>query len=1026
MDPKIKAESVSYGALLRKKGFVPYLIAEFLSAFSDNIFKFFLMFLVSSMFDRDTSAEYISLIGVIFVAPYLLFLGYSGYLSDRFSKRSIFVYVKMAEIIITGLVLLSLVIGNLWFMFFCLFLMMTRSCVFFPAKVGLVPELLEKRYLSLANSLLWMSMFIASVLGALLGGALFQVCEDKSWVVGAILMLVAVIGYWNSKRLPEVDFVPLDKPFPKNPWRDIIDSVKTIRRRKSILVAILGIGWFWFLGALFQTILPLYGREILGIGEFHTSLLQGFIALGIASGCITAGWLSRDTYEPGLIPFGSLGVAIGTLWVAFSGDSYIQTAFAFSLTGFSSGIFIIPIYTFLHQRAQGNERGRIFATANYVDTLGMLMASGAYWVFAASVFKLPEDKILAFFGLVTLAITIYALKTLPIFFFRVVNFLITRVAYRIKVLGLENIPEKGGVILAPNHVSYIDGLLLWAACRKRNISFMIHHQIYHAKALSWLFKILRYIPVYDGKRVKESLDIARAHLASGGTICIFPEGELTRTGSMMPFRRGVEKLIESIQSKNVPVIPVYIDQLWGSIFSYERGRFFFKVPHDFPSNMSITFGQPLPADASTQDIRKKVTELGYRSVMNRKATSDILPTEMLKIAKKRWFSKILTMPQMKSISYGQLLAKAFNFIVVLQHKLRGSSKTIGVVGVPSLFTVVSNITLMLMNKKVVNFSTNISRAAILKACQRHKIDELLVFKESLDFTGVPVHFIQAEDLKASGVKSWIQKLMIFTFPSRFLVNRILGNTATPDDIVAILFDSGDPNKPIHLSHYNILSNAEGFAQLLFTRTNDWVLGESDYCASVGYIGQLWYPLLNGVGIACSNAEESKLTVTTVNALMRQYQITLLISKSSFYKKMLSEGKALTFPNVRFAVAIGGLDEQSMYVEFEEKIKIELFEGVGSAELPLVIAINHHSYVSKHIKQLGVKKGSMGKPLPGILLEVIDAETGLTLPANESGLLKMKGPNIPVNVLTIDGWVHTGRKAMIDADGFLYLLSSTDE
>jgi acyl-[acyl-carrier-protein]-phospholipid O-acyltransferase / long-chain-fatty-acid--[acyl-carrier-protein] ligase len=285
VNQELTHEPVSYGALLRKKGFVPYLISEFLSAFSDNIFKFFLMFMITGTFsDVETIREYNSLIGIIFVLPYLLFLGYSGYLSDRFSKRNIFMYVKLAEVFITTLILFAFLWGNLEFLLVCLFLMMTRSCIFFPAKVGLLPELLNKRYLTLANSLLWMSVFIAAIVGALLGGIFYQLYADKKWFVGVILIGVALVGYLNSLRIPKLEYVPLDKPFPINPWRDIWDSAKTIYRRKAIAVAILGIGWFWFLGALVQTILPLYGKEILHVGETQTALLQGFVGLGIAAG----------------------------------------------------------------------------------------------------------------------------------------------------------------------------------------------------------------------------------------------------------------------------------------------------------------------------------------------------------------------------------------------------------------------------------------------------------------------------------------------------------------------------------------------------------------------------------------------------------------------------------------------------------------------------------------------------------------------------------------------------------------------
>jgi acyl-[acyl-carrier-protein]-phospholipid O-acyltransferase/long-chain-fatty-acid--[acyl-carrier-protein] ligase len=601
----------------------------------------------------------------------------------------------------------------------------------------------------------------------------------------------------------------------------------------------------------------------------------------------------------------------------------------------------------------------------------------------------------------------------------VINFLITRIAYRIQVHGLNNIPEKGGVILVPNHVSYIDGLLLWSACRKRNVSFMIYHKLYHLKIFNWLFKILKYIPVYEGKRVKESLDAAKQHLQKGGTICIFPEGELTRTGSMLPFRRGVEKLIEGVSSKNVPIIPVYIDQVWGSIFSYERNRFFFKIPHEFPSKVSITFGKPLPADSKSHTIRKAVTELGYQSTQQRKSNEDILPLGLLKIAKKRWFSPMLTMPQIKPISFGTLVIMALNLVKRLKHQLNPDSTIIGVVGNPSLFSTAINLALSFTNKTVVNLPSTLSTDEMLKRCEILNVQEVLTYDSSLRLNTIPIHLISNYDLYPSLIKSFIIGLRLFFTPSTLLVRKILKNTAKPDDTTAILWEA---EKPIYITHYNILANAEAFSQLLFMRHNDWILSEASLQSTVGYIGQFWYPLLNAVGMACTNVDEKQLSISTINALMKQYQITLMISKTEFYRNILASGQSLTFPNIRFAVAVGMAEDLSIYEEFEEQIHVELFEGFGLPELPLVISLNHHSYISKDLKQLGSKKGSFGKPLPGILAEIVDPNTNTILLPGEEGVLVVKGANTPENVKPESGWVNTHRKAFIDSDGFIHFIS----
>jgi acyl-[acyl-carrier-protein]-phospholipid O-acyltransferase/long-chain-fatty-acid--[acyl-carrier-protein] ligase len=327
-----------------------------------------------------------------------------------------------------------------------------------------------------------------------------------------------------------------------------------------------------------------------------------------------------------------------------------------------------------------------------------------------------------------------------------------------------------------------------------------------------------------------------------------------------------------------------------------------------------------------------------------------------------------------------------------------------------------------MNKTVVNLSSGLSNEELSNICKALNISTILIYGEDRPLKDITTHTIISDDLRVNPFKSILIALGLFFTPSSFFIRRFLHNTTRPDDIATIVVNANDLSKPVYITHYNILSNTEAFAQLLFMRHNDWVLSEASYQSIVGCVGQLWYPLLNAVGIACTNVDENHLTVSTINALMKQYKITLLISHSEFYRKILNAEQSLTFPNIRFAVAIGTAKDESIYTEFEEKIHVELFEGFGLSELPLVISLNHHNYIEGNVKQIGIKKGSFGKPLPGILANVIDPVTKASLPIGKEGLLIVKGPNIPMNVSTQDGWINTQRRAFIDDEGFLHLIS----
>ena len=1006
--------NVSYASLLKTRGFIQYIGAEFLSAFSDNILKFFLMFFVVSLYkhDRELSAAYISLIGVLFVAPYLLFLGYAGQVADKYSKRQLFIWIKLAEIAITSFLLIGFISSNLWLLLIGLFLMMTRSCFFFPVKNGLLPEILESQYLSIANSVLWMSVFIAAIIGALAGGIIFQWCADKHWLAGIILIVVAGLGYWISHYIPDIrpDSVEITvSKIRKNPFIEIWNNFGVLYRRKALFIAILGIGWFWFFGALLQTIIPVYGRDILMVDETWTSFLQGFIALGIASGCALAGWMSKDAYEPGLVPFGALGIAVGSLWASFS-TSYASTAFALTFTGASAGVFIIPIYTFLHQRAKGGERGRIFAIANYVDTIGMLLASGVYWIFSAGLFVFSEKTILLVFGVCTLLITGYALKTLPIFFFRVVNFVLTRCLYKIKVEGLENVPEKGGVILVPNHVSYVDGLLIWSACRKRNIMFMIYHAAYNLKVFKWLFDLLQYIPVYEGKRVNETFDIATKRLKKGGTICIFPEGELTRTGNMNPFRRGVEKLISSVANHtNVTVVPVYIDQIWGSIFTYEGGKFFFKMPHEIPSQIKITFGPPLAATSTKEEMHQAVSKLGYESAIAKDSIdASTLASELCSVAQKNWFAKMFVTPQSSSKTYGSLFSSALSMAFRYKQTLAKHSKIAIISSKPSYESLIVHIALTLLGKTIV--SSSVSNLTQMKEATQFTF----AFSETPLKDCTHDTFFTATAQSKTILRFISSTVLMMMLPNSWICKMLSSFGHQP--VASILYDE-QSKKMIELSHKNIISHARSLSQLFFMDRSDWILSSEPSHTLVGHIGHIWYPLLNVVGIAATDVPPEKLSMQTLTHMINQYKITVLLNNKAFYTPLL-ESKA-NFKSIRFAVSLLNSTDISSYAEHSE-IQLPLYEGLSVPGAPLCVTINHPNYKSKKLVQLGNKEGSIGKALPGTFVQVLDSSKQ-SLPHQKSGELCIKGANISTTLKNKDEWLHSGLKALIDEDGFIFLV-----
>lgn len=588
------------------------LVSQFLGAFNDNIYKMVLsLFAVQMAAGTEAGGSYIPLIGAIFILPFLLFSGYAGYMADVFSKRHVLVATKTFEIVAMGLGCVAFLTGRIEPMLGVLFLMALQSTVFSPAKYGILPEILPNKDLSRGNGLVEMSTFLAIVLGTTVGSAMFAAWKGHLEIIGLILVAIAVAGSVASLGIPDVAPSGVRKPLRLNPWSEITSGLTRLYGERPIWLAVLGIAYFWFLGALLQMDLILLGKDVLRTDDLHVGLLQTFLAVGIGMGSLAAGRLSGNKVELGLVPLGALGMGVCALLLAIATPSYPYVAAALSLLGFSAGLFIVPLNAFVQHKSGSKEKGRILATSNFLSMSGVLLASATLW-FCHNLLQIPADQIILMFGLVTLLSTVYVLRLLPDFLVRFLLWMLTHTVYRIRVVGQEHVPLHGPALLICNHVSFVDGLLV-SACVQRFIRFMVYRAYYEHKYLHWLFRLAHAIPIAGGnpEAVTASLERARQELRQGHVVCIFPEGAISRTGNLLPFKRGFERIMDGL---DVPVIPIYLDDVWGSIFSFQDGRFFWKWPRRVPYPVTVSFGASLPATTTADQARQAIQELGCKAV----------------------------------------------------------------------------------------------------------------------------------------------------------------------------------------------------------------------------------------------------------------------------------------------------------------------------------------------------------------------------------------------------------------------------
>jgi acyl-[acyl-carrier-protein]-phospholipid O-acyltransferase/long-chain-fatty-acid--[acyl-carrier-protein] ligase len=1004
------------------------LVSYFLGAFNDNVYK-----MVVSLLAVDMAAQTggggstLSMIGAIFVLPFLLFSGYAGYVADVFSKRSVLVVTKGAEIAIMGLGSLALLSGSLPFMLAVLFLLALQATFFSPAKYSILPELVDNKDLSRANGLLEMTGFLAIILGTSLGGIMFAAWKDQLGFLGMILTALAVVGTAASFAVPWVPASGATKPFALNPWSEITSGFQRFLSERTLWLTVVGIAYFWFLGALVQLDLLLLGKEVMHLNDHRIGFLGAFLAVGIGVGSVLAGRLSGQKVELGLVPLGGLGMGLFSFFLSASSSSYAQTSFVLALLGLAGGFFIVPLNASLQQRAEREEKGRLLATSNFLSIGGVLLASVVLWLLREYL-QISADRIILIAGFFTLLATGFALYLLPDFLVRFCLWFLTHTLYRIRIVGPENVPLHGPALLVCNHMSFVDGLLV-GSCVQRFIRFLVYRPIYDRPALNRFMRFMKAIPVESGNRkiVLESLERAREQLRQGHVVCIFAEGAISRTGNLLPFKRGFEKIIGGLD--NVPVIPVHLDRLWGSVFSFKHGRFFWKWPQRFPYPVTVSFGAPLPSTIKADKVRQTIAELGSAAVDHRRTKSDLLHLRFIATAKRQWFRFCMADSTGRELTYGKTLIGSLLLARWLRQQ-RPQDHMLGLLLPASVAGALANIATLIAGKVPVNLNFTAGREVMTAATQQCGITTILTSRTFLNKANLEAldGMVFIEDILkdvTTLARIWTAAVAFLT-PTRLLQWRCNRERKTPHDLATVVFSSGSTGTPkgVMLSHNNVLSNVESIQQVFITTKEDCVMGVLPLFHSFGFTGTVWLPLIVGWRVVY---HPNPLDAKTIGEMVQKYKATILISTPTFYASYLRRCTPEEFASLHFAIAGAEKLRPALAQAFKEKYGLDLLEGYGCTEMSPVISVNVPDVEHGSHRQIGFKTGTVGHPLPNVVVKVVDRETGATLPSGQEGLLLVKGPNRmmgyfgqPERTAEVlrDGWYVTGDIVTIDDDGFI--------
>src|SRR5438067_1720561 len=601
---------------------------------------------------------------------------------------------------------------------------------------------------------------------------------------------------------------------------------------------------------------------------------------------------------------------------------------------------------------------------------------------------------------------------------------LVRCFYRVTALGLENLPS-GGFLLLPNHISWVDAIVLQLAC-PRPIRYVIDEEYYHKTILHPLLRVLGCIPI-NTHHSHPAVRLATEKIADGEIVCVFPEGRLERTGVLLRLQRGYELIA---RHANAEVVPVWLDQLWGSIFSFQGGKFFRKLPKRVRYPVTIAFGKPLKADdANVATVREELLKLGEFCFSRRPSLHRHLAEECVRGLKRRPFATaVIDGLDHSTLSRSKLLGAAAALSRFLRRQF--ADERIAIVLPANKGSMMANLAVTLAGKVPVDLNFTIGRAANESCCGRANLRVAISatqFMERIKDFPWPERVLKLDELmprmKRQIIFWWLISILL---PTRLLLQLLQIPKEGGHTEAVLLFTSGTTGEPkgVVISHRNVVGNVSQFRQLLDAKKNDAILASLPFFHTFGSTVTLWYPLIEGVRIVTF---PNPLEAAKCAALIEQYGLTFLLATPTFLRLYLRKAEPEQLGTLRLIIAGAEKLPLDLASHFEKRFHKKVFEGYGLTETAPVVSVNLPEPTPSAAPTS--RLGSVGRLAPGIAAEIREPETKRKLSLFETGMLWLRGPNIfegylhdPKRTVEVlhDGWLKTGDIARFDEDGFLYI------
>ncbi|MEM7633463.1 MAG: acyl-[ACP]--phospholipid O-acyltransferase [Pseudomonadota bacterium] len=1028
-------------ALLRSKRFLPLFVTQALGALNDNVYKNALAILLVYRIAAEAglnAAVMATAAGGVFILPFFLFSATAGQIADKFDKAGLIRKIKLAEIVIMTLGALALFAGHVWSLFGVLFLMGTQSAFFGPLKYSILPVHLKERQLIGANSLIEAGTFLAILAGTIAGGLLVLTTYGISVVSGLVLML-AGLGYAASRFIPDA---PAAAPDLKINWNVVAESWRMVSKAASVRfsrLTILGISWFWLVGATLLSLFPAIASDLLKGDETVVTLFLVLFTVGIAIGSMLCNRLLRGQVTAIHAPFGALGITIFIADFSFALMNYQPAANGELVGGLTflsdwtnlrmmldligvalcGGIFIVPLYAILQARSDDEDRSRTIAANNIVNAFFMTAGAGVVAALIGAGVSIPV--VLLGIAAINFIVAIYVCVLLPDQLIKTFLIGILKLFYRVEVKGLENYEKAGKrAVIVVNHVSFLDPVLLAAFLPVKPL-FAVNTHIANAW---WVKPFLRLVDAFPMDPTNPMAAKALVREVKQDKHCvIFPEGRITVTGALMKIYEGPAMIADQADAD---LVPVRIDGAQYTFFSRLKGtlraRWFPKITLTIMPPRKLEVPEGLVGKSrrrhAGQQLYDVMSDMIFETCNRRRTLFDALLEAKVVHGGKH---AILEDIERSALGYGKLALGAR----IMGRKLAGycgKGERVGLMVPNSVGAVVTFFALQSQGRvpAMLNFSTGLAnmQAAITAADIRtvitsRKFIEVAKMEDTVAAFEKSVKVVYLEDIKSS-IGGWDKALALITAPLAGIAHSRLA--IAPDDPAVVLFTSGSEGTPkgVVLSHSNLLANCYQLGARVDFNPRDIVFNALPVFHSFGLTGGTLLPVLAGVK---TFLYPSPLHYRIVPALVYDTNSTIMFGTDTFLAGYARSSDPYDFYSVRYAFAGAEKVKDETRKVWSEKFGIRIFEGYGATETSPGISTN----TAQHFKA-----GSVGRFLPGISYE-LQPVPGI----EEGGRLVVRGPNVMLGYLraenpgvlekTDDQTYDTGDIVDVDEQGFITIL-----